>query len=98
LYVVNQERTTSKEPRQETMGGKCLLELAGRWRRVYLTECQHGVVRAESSWLYFKNKWELGNGDDVGCLYGRLLLWEAQQEERTREYLEAMYSTDMVCI
>lgn len=48
MYVVNEGRTTLKEPRQEMMGGKYLLELAGRWWLVCLMGCQHGVVRAES--------------------------------------------------
>ena len=53
MYVVNQERMTLKEPRQEMMGGKYLLELAG---------VPHGVPtwsrESRKQVMYFKNKWE----------------------------------------
>ena len=52
--MVNQERTTLKEPRQEMMCVKYLLELAGRWWLVCLMGCQHGVVRAESRWCILR--------------------------------------------
>lgn len=79
----------SKEPRQEMLGGRYLMELAGRWWLVCLTGWQ-GVElwgqKAADVISRITGSRETGD-DDAGCSYGRLLLWEAQHVERARWYL-----------